>query len=263
MLLQINRLISLTERQERQKREAELSSLQAHIKPHFLYNTLDTIHWMARRKGALDIAEMAESLSKLFRIGLSKGNVIIPLSDEIEHIRSYLQIQHVRYQNKLDYALRVAPEVQELSVLKLILQPIVENAIYHGIKERRGPGVIEVEAKELSGDLVMTIRDNGKGMTEEQLAALRRALEQVASSEEHAAASKTSGGHGGANPASGTIKSDEETNGYGILNVQARIRLTFGDKYGLSLDSTLGEGTVVTVTHPLIRDNYMQNGVDR
>lgn len=263
MLLQINRLISLTERQERQKREAELSSLQAHIKPHFLYNTLDTIHWMARRKGALDIAEMAESLSKLFRIGLSKGNVMIPLSDEIEHIRSYLQIQHVRYQNKLDYALRVAPEVQELSVLKLILQPIVENAIYHGIKERRGPGLIEVEAKELSGDLVMTIRDNGKGMTEEQLAALRRALEQVASSEEHPAASKASRGHGGANPASGTIKSDEETKGYGILNVQARIRLTFGDKYGLSLDSTLGEGTVVTVTHPLIRDNYMQNGVDR
>lgn len=262
MLLQINRLISLTERQERQKREAELSSLQAHIKPHFLYNTLDTIHWMARRKGAIDIAEMAESLSKLFRIGLSKGNVIIPLSDEIEHIRSYLQIQHVRYQNKLDYVLMVDPAVQELSVLKLILQPIVENAIYHGIKERRGPGVIEVEAKEQGGDLVMTIRDNGKGMTEEQLSSLRRALEQVVSSEDEPGAGKGSGANW-ANQAVGAVRPDEETKGYGVLNVQARLRLTFGDKYGISLDSALDEGTTVTVIHPLIRDNYIQNGVDR
>lgn len=262
MLLQINRLLSLTERQERQKREAELSILQAHIKPHFLYNTLDTIHWMARRKGAVDIAEMAESLSKLFRIGLSKGNVMIPLSDEMEHIRSYLQIQHVRYQNKLDYALKVDPAVQGLNVLKLILQPIVENAIYHGIKERRGPGWIEVEAKEHSGNLIMTIRDNGKGMTGEQLAKLRLALEQVASSDDDPGAGKTPGSDQ-TSQAVGTMRADGETKGYGILNVQARLRLTFGGKYGLSIDSVLGEGTVVTVTHPLIRDNYIQNGVDR
>lgn len=263
MLLQINRLLSLTERQERQKREAELSSLQAHIKPHFLYNTLDTIHWMARRKGAVDIAEMAESLSKLFRIGLSKGNVIIPLSDEIEHIRSYLQIQHVRYQNKLDYELKVDPAVQGLNVLKLILQPIVENAIYHGIKERRGPGWIEIEAYEQGGDLVIIIRDSGKGMTPQKLSGLRQALEQVAGSDEEPGAGSASGGNW-VKPSAGEAASTAgETKGYGILNVQARLRLTFGPKYGLSLDSVLGEGTTVTIIHPLLRDHDIPNGVDR
>ncbi|MNJ35850.1 Sensor histidine kinase YehU [compost metagenome] len=243
---------------------------------------------MARRKGAVDIAEMSESLSKLFRIGLSKGNVIIPLSDEMEHIRSYLQIQHVRYQNKLDYALKVAPEIQGLSVLKLILQPIVENAIYHGIKERRGPGYIEIEAMERNGDLVITIRDNGKGMTKERLLALRRDLEHVTSSQDEPGTGRTHKtdwtsqagevvrarlvseadrdkaaiGAGGANDASGDRPAGE-TKGYGILNVQARLRLTFGVRYGLSVNSTLNEGTVVTVVHPLIRDNYIYNGADR
>lgn len=244
MLQQIHRLLSLTELQERQKREAELRSLQAHIKPHFLYNTLDTIHWMARKKGAEDIAEMAESLSKLFRIGLSKGNDIIPLSDEIEHIRSYLQIQHVRYQNKLDYTIHVAPEIQEVYVLKLVLQPIVENAIYHGIKERRGPGHIWIEAGLSENDLIMTIRDNGKGMSEAELSALQKKIDDVV---------KTDAMHPPLRPSqqgnSGDLK------GYGMLNVQARIGLTFGTKYGLTLQSKEGQGTVVTVTHPLIRDN--------
>ncbi len=247
MLLQINRLISLTELQERQKREAELRSLQAHIKPHFLYNTLDTIHWMARRKSADDIAEMAESLSKLFRIGLSKGNDIIPLSDELEHVRSYLQIQHVRYQNKLDYTLHIAPELQGVYVLKLILQPIVENAIYHGIKERRGPGHIVIEAAEDGGALAITIRDDGKGIPPDQLAQLQRQLQSAGS-----AAAELPGQKPEPSPDSADGK------GYGMLNVQARIALTFGAKYGIAIQSELGRGTVVTVTHPLIRDNNVR-----
>lgn len=244
MLQQIGRLLSLTELQERQKREAELRSLQAHIKPHFLYNTLDTIHWMARRKGAEDIAEMAESLSKLFRIGLSKGNDIIPLGDEIEHIRSYLQIQHVRYQNKLDYSLHIAPEVQDVYVLKLILQPIVENAIYHGIKERRGPGQIVIEAAEDGGMLVITIRDDGKGIPAEKLALLQKELQAAA----------TADADDGERQHERQPANSGDGKGYGMLNVQARIALTFGAKYGLAIQSEEGLGTVVTVTHPMIRD---------
>src|SRR5690606_34840570 len=121
MLTQINRLISLTERQERQKREAELRSLQAHIRPHFLYNTLDTIQWMARNQGASDAAEVAESLARLFRIGLSRGDDRITLAEELEHLESYLKIQKVRYRDKLNDVIRVEPQLGRCMVLKLIL----------------------------------------------------------------------------------------------------------------------------------------------
>ncbi|MFP3126645.1 sensor histidine kinase [Ectobacillus funiculus] len=234
MLTQINKLIVLTELQERQKREAELRSLQAHIKPHFLYNTLDTINWMARKKGAEDIAEVVESLSRLFRIGLSKGNDIIPFMEEIKHIRSYLKIQKARYKDKLNYTLAIAPDIQDIFVLKLVLQPIVENAIYHGIKERRGPGHILIEAKEDNEQLMIRVTDDGSGMPSEILYALRKRLATA-------------------------LNMDEENReiknlGYGMMNVQARIKLTFGDAYGLSIDSEKGEGTTVTAILPIIRE---------
>jgi two-component system sensor histidine kinase YesM len=129
MIAKINDLISLTERQERQKREAELRSLQAHIKPHFLYNTLDTINWMARKRGAGDVAEVVASLSRLFRIGLSKGNDIILLTEEMTHIQSYLKIQKARYRDKLNYTITIDPNIHDVMILKIFLQPIVENSI--------------------------------------------------------------------------------------------------------------------------------------
>lgn len=233
MLSQIGKLLHLTEVQARQKREAEFRSLQAHIKPHFLYNTLDTIHWMARNNGARDVAEVVESLSRLFRIGLSKGNDIIHLADELEHIRSYLTIQKTRYKDKLNYAIHVSPDIQDVMVLKLLLQPLVENAIYHGIKERRGPGHITIEARESEGCLLLRVTDDGKGMDPERLARLRASIRQALEA--------------GADPLETTGRT-----GYGLMNVQARIRLTFGDSYGLSVDSQEGVGTTVSVTHPLI-----------
>ncbi|WP_379133538.1 sensor histidine kinase [Paenibacillus sp. sgz500958] len=245
MLAQISRLLSLTELQERQKREAELRSLQAHIKPHFLYNTLDTIHWMARSKGAEDIAEVVQSLSKLFRLGLSKGSDIVPLADELEHIKSYLRIQQIRYSSKLAYSISADAELQESYVLKLLLQPIVENAIYHGIKERRGPGHISIDVTEKQGDLYLIVQDNGAGMSPERLAVLTRKLAMVGQShdsDEHEPI-----------PVEGT------GSGYGILNVQARIRLTYGMDYGLHIESEPGVGTTVTARHPLIRDSYNTN----
>ena len=230
MLIQINRLISLTELQERQKREAELRVLQAHIKPHFLYNTLDTINWMARKKGADDVAEVVNSLSQLFRIGLSKGKDMILLKEEIEHIYSYLKIQSARYKNKLDYSINVEPGIEEMTVIKLVLQPIVENAIYHGIKERRGPGMIRINAMEQEGQIVITVTDDGVGIPKERLALLQ------------------------ANLTSDFQTSDETGKiGYGVMNVQARIKLTFGIQYGLHIDSEVGKGTVVTIKLPVLK----------
>ncbi|MBV7505599.1 sensor histidine kinase [Bacillus sp. sid0103] len=234
MLVQINKLITLNEQQERQKREAELRSLQAHIKPHFLYNTLDTIHWLARKKGAKDVAELVESLSRLFRIGLSKGNDIIPLKEEMEHISSYLKIQKARYQEKLHYTLDIASNVERINVLKLVLQPIVENAIYHGIKERRGPGHIIVKAEEHDGIIVFHVKDDGKGIPNEKLEALRNKLGTLITQSQ---------------PYKGS-----ENFGYGMINVQARIKLTFGDAYGISIDSEIGKGTTVKVVLPAIKE---------
>lgn len=229
MLVQINRLLSLTELQERQKREAELKALQAHIKPHFLYNTLDTINWMARKKDAIDVAELVDSLSQLFRIGLNRGNDIISLENEMEHINSYLKIQKARYKEKLNYHISVSPDLQEVSVLKLVLQPIVENAIYHGIKERRGPGQILIEAKEQEGNLLLRVKDDGKGMPEEKVHLLTEILNSPFSK----------------------VNPSKESIGYGIRNVQERIKLTFGEKYGLSIESEVEKGTTVTVQLPI------------
>jgi two-component system, sensor histidine kinase YesM len=231
MLEQISKLISLIEIQGRQKREAELRTLQSQIKPHFLYNTLDTINWMARKKGALDVAEVVESLSQLFRIGLSKGNDMIPLDKEIEHIYSYLKIQKARYKDKLNYSISIDPKLTNLSVIKLVLQPIVENAIYHGIKERRGPGHISITGEEGKGNLVLTVKDDGVGISEERLAIINENL-------------------------SINFDSLEDTKrmtviGYGVMNVQARIKLTYGEPYGIYIESLRGTGTTVKILLPL------------
>ncbi|WP_342428235.1 sensor histidine kinase [Paenibacillus sp. FSL L8-0158] len=239
MLEQIRRLMSLSELRERQKRDAELRSLQEHIKPHFLYNTLDTIHWMARRNGADDVSDMVGALSRLFRLGLSKGDDFIPLRSEIEHISSYMQIQQTRYRDRLRWELNVPDELKDLFVLKLILQPVVENAIYHGIKARRGPGMIWIEAKAEGDKLLLTVRDDGAGMTAGRLRELREWLEIPLEAMEGKQQQKGVSTHG---------------RSYGMLNVQARIRLSFGEEYGIVLESTEGTGTCVTITHPLLLD---------
>ncbi|RXS91414.1 sensor histidine kinase [Geobacillus sp. PK12] len=233
MLDQIQRFIALAEWQERQRWEAELRELQAQIKPHFLYNTLDTIQWMARKKGADDVAEVVGALAKLFRIGLSKGKEMILLAEEIEHVKSYLHIQEVRYKDKLHYTFDIPEDLQKFYVLKLLLQPIVENALYHGIKQRRGPGHIWIQAREHEGVMYICVKDDGVGMTTEQLKDLRESLD----------IDFTSGDQ------EGRMK---KVKGYGMVNVQARLQLTFGPSYRLHIDSEEGQGTVVTIVHPII-----------
>lgn len=236
MLHQIDKLIKLTEQQERKKREAEFRTLQANIKPHFLYNTLDTIQWMARKKNAPDVAEMVGSLSKLFKIGLSKGKTIIPVREEVEHIKSYLKIQSVRYQKKLNYEITVSPKIEQVSILKMVLQPVVENAIYHGIKERRTEGFISIELTEKEEILFITIRDNGKGMNHETLQQLRYSLASFVTTP----------------PLKGD---DEDTTGYGLANVHARLKLTFGEEYCVNIESEENKGTTVSIIHPILLDN--------
>jgi two-component system, sensor histidine kinase YesM len=222
MIGRIQGLIDQVYAEQRSKREAELRILQEQIKPHFLYNALDTIQWMAQEHRVDDVVSMVGALSSLFRIGLSKGREFIPLSSELEHVESYLRIQKMRYEDKFDYSITCDPALRSRQILRLTLQPLVENAIYHGIKERRGHGTLSVETRLDAGDLVLTVADDGVGMAPEALAQLLESLD--------------AGG-----PAPG---------GYGIRNVHERIRLTFGKPYGLSFESVWGEGTVVTVRHP-------------
>ncbi|WP_010283676.1 sensor histidine kinase [Bacillus timonensis] len=236
MLKQINELLRLTERHERQKREAEFRSLQANINPHFLYNTLDTIQWMARKQKANDVAEVVESLAKLFRIGLSKGRDMITLDKEIDHIESYLMIQKTRYREKLRYQIQVDENVRSLYVLKFILQPIVENAIYHGIKERRGPGQILVSAQKRNEKLLIVIQDDGVGMSDSLLQEIRFALREAVKRTE----------------SQGETKSKK---GYGILNVQARILLAFGEEYGITIKSEEKVGTTIEMLLPILDED--------
>jgi two-component system sensor histidine kinase YesM len=230
MIERIQGLIDQVYSEQRSKREAELRILQEQIKPHFLYNTLDTIQWMAQEHRVDDVVCMVGALTSLFRIGLSKGAELIPLPDELEHVESYLCIQKMRYEDKFDYSVSVEEGLRGFRVMRLILQPLVENAIYHGIKERRGSGSLAVEGRlerrpdGLGPDLVLVVRDDGIGMGEDLAARLNASLEG-----------------GGDYPG-----------GYGIRNVHERIRLTFGRPYGLSFRSAPGEGTAATIRHPIL-----------
>jgi len=220
MIGEIQKLLDQVYEEQQKKREAEFRILQAQIKPHFLYNTLDTIHWMAQEKGAQDIVGIVDALTRLFRISLSKGRDVIRLEEELEHVTSYLVIQKIRYLGKFDYFIDVDPTLLSLPVVKLTLQPLVENALYHGIKEREGPGTITISGFGADGQVKIQVKDDGVGMSAEKLATL---LEE--------------GGEG-------------SLDHIGLRNVHERIRLHFGQAYGLSFESQVNQGTTVTIVLP-------------
>lgn len=230
MIDAIKNLLNLINLIEKRKREAELKVLQEQIKPHFLYNTFDTIKWMALEYQAKDIMDVIDALTKLFRIGLSKGKESIKVSEEIEHIESYLIIQMTRYEDKFDYVIEVQEEAKELFVLKLILQPLVENSIYHAIKTKRGRGEIWIQVRIVGNRLLLCVKDDGKGMNPEMITKLNERLQKT-------------GMIGGA-----------ESGGYGMLNVNERIKLSFGNDYGLKVHSIEDKGTTVEIWHPIVQD---------
>ena len=208
--------------EQEDKRKYELQALQAQINPHFLYNTLDSIIWMAETNDS-NIVAMTEALAKLFRISLNKGNEEISLERELEHVKNYLIIQSMRYADKFTYEISAEPGVERCRTIKLILQPIVENCIYHGIKKKRGTGKITIRAYRREQNLIIEVSDDGCGMPKE---ICRKILSDEIESE------NISG------------------SGIGVKNVNERIQLRFGKKYGLSYSSEEGVGTTVTYVLP-------------
>jgi two-component system, sensor histidine kinase YesM len=225
MIATMQGLIDQVYVEQKLKREMELRILQEQIKPHFLYNTLDTIQWMAQENGADELVKVVVALTNLFRIGLSRGQELIPLAQELKHVESYLYIQKARYLDKFEYAVEGDPELSGCHVVRLILQPLVENAIYHGIKERRGAGRLSIQAERSGGCLLLRVTDDGVGMGAEKMEELNRLL--------------------GSDDRDGA-------EGFGVHNVNARIRLAYGKNYGLSFRAAPGGGTVAEIRHPVI-----------
>ena len=225
MVGEIRKLMDKVYQEQRELRKAELKALQAQINPHFLYNTLDSIIWLSRAERSDDVVKMVTALTKLFRISLSRGRDIISVGEEIEHVRNYLIIQQIRYKNKFAYSIDLSEELYQYQTLKLILQPLVENAIYHGIKMKREPGCITISGKTQDNCIVFEIKDSGRGMTRTELAALENTL-------------KNSFG--------------EKMDSYGLKNVDERIKIFFGIDYGLTFFSEYGIGTRVEVRIPMI-----------
>ncbi len=210
-------------------RATELKLLQAQINPHFLYNTLDAIIWQAEAGQTEQVVMMVSSLSDFFRTTLSKGRDYITVAEEEAHIRSYLQIQQFRYRDILEYKIQIPETLYGYQMLKLTLQPLVENALYHGIKNKRGLGHIVVTGQEEDGKLVFTVRDNGIGMKKDRLFFVRQMI-------------------------AGEQKAEDTPSGFGLSNVEQRIRLNHGSGYGLTIDSEYGKGTEAKVVIPAVKN---------
>ena len=228
MIGRIRELLDAKVKEQENLKKAELKILQAQINPHFLYNTLDTIVWMAETNKTDQVIEIVRALSSFFRISLSKGKDWISIRQEIEHVRSYLAIQRMRYREILDYQIEVDPALLDGTILKLTLQPLVENALYHGIKNKRTGGNIQVRVKRANPEMVaLEIQDDGIGFTPYKLAQIQLALNQDA----------------------GEV-SFNEGGGFGLENVNKRIKLYYGQQYGLTIQSQYLEGTTVTALIP-------------
>ena len=206
-------------------RKAELRTLQAQINPHFLYNTLDAIIWKAEAGEQDEVIQLTSALSNFFRISLSSGADWIPISQEKKHIEGYLMIQQTRYRDIMDYTIDIPEEIGDFYILKLLLQPLVENALYHGIKIKRGGGRISVRGRLEDGFLVFEVKDTGLGMTSEQLADLNERMKK------------------------GQPSVSEGTGGFGLVNVNLRIRLYYNQTEGLSITSD-ESGTMVSFRVP-------------
>lgn len=223
MIDKINDLLKQVKEEQIHLKNAELELLQAQINPHFLYNTLDTIVWLAETGESERVVEMVQSLSSFFRVSLSKGREVITLAEEMQHVTSYLEIQRFRYQDILDYDIQIPEKLQHYMIPKITLQPLVENALYHGVKNRRGRGRITITGKPEKEWFEIQVQDNGIGMTEEKLSQVRGEMND---------------------------RSTVRENVYGLYNVNERILLRFGEAYGISLESKYGEGTRVIIRLP-------------
>lgn len=231
MMDEINILIHDLANEKLLKKEAEIKLLQAQINPHFLYNTLDSIYSIAKIKKVEEISLMVAALSKFFRSSLSSGRDTVTLKEAVDLVISYLTILNIRYKGQISFEVDLPEQLKDYLVPKLVLQPIVENAIYHGIQKDRDSGHLKISASSVLGNLHLRVEDNGIGMEEHKLSKLRNSI---------------------------MVDGYEESSGYALRNLFLQIKLIYGSDYGLFLDSTYGIGTVVTVKLPMVLDG----GVD-
>lgn len=223
MVVRIQELMDKVRSEEITLRKTELKALQAQINPHFLYNTLDAIGWMCEEERSQEAVEMVNALARLFRISISKGHELIPIEKEVEHAGSYLMIQKFRYKNQFTYSFDVEEECLPYLCNKITLQPIIENAIYHGINRMVDEGRIEIRIYREGDDIIFTVKDNGVGMSREQCESI--------------------------------LKSEPgDQTGIGIKNVNDRIKIYFGESYGITIASEPDEGTCVSIRMPKVEE---------
>lgn len=227
MIDKINGLLEQVTKEQVRLRKAEFELLQSQINPHFLYNTLDAIIWLAEAGEQKKVVSMVRSLSEFFRTSLNRGKDIIPVKEEVLHVRSYLEIQQVRYQDILNYEIDMPEELGRYMIPKITIQPLVENALYHGIKNKRGSGTIHIRGRRQEGLLVIEIEDDGIGISKERLWQVNDGIRKK-------------------------VLTGKDI--YGLYNVNERIRLNFGEEYGINIESTYGEGTVVRIKLPCLEE---------
>ena len=222
MVKQLRQLTDDIVKEQEEKRKSELDALQSQINPHFLYNTLDSIMWMIEAEKYEDAISMVQALSRLFRISLSKGKNIITIGEELQHAKNYLDIQKYRYKNKFTSYFEIEEGIEKYKTIKLIIQPLIENAIYYGMEYMDGDGEIYVRAYTKDSDLFIEVEDNGLGMQKEQVENILTDGTRIRS----------------------------KGSGIGIRNVHQRIQLYFGTEYGLEILSEPDEGTTVRIHLP-------------
>lgn len=222
MLDEIKNLIEKIYHEQNEKRVAELVALQAQIKPHFLYNTLDNLKWMSKKHGAEDVAKTITSLSNLFRIFLSNGQEKITIADEFKHTKCYLDIQLMRYKDKISYSIDLDEDIKSLYIIKIIVQPLVENAIYHGIKPKAGKGHITITGRRVEDFIEITVTDDGVGMNDEQLNTLKNMLDHM-----------------------------DSTQHFGMVNTLNRLKYAYGSSAYLMVESKELLGTRVVIKLPI------------
>lgn len=223
MTEKIQSLMEQNVREQEEKRRSELRALQSQINPHFLYNTLDSIIWMAESGKDREVVLMTSSLAKLLRQSISNEDETVTIGSELDYTRSYLTIQKMRYRDQLEFEIDVDVEILDCPIVKLVIQPLVENAIYHGIKYLEGPGTIWVTGARMGKEIVLAVRDNGVGMTEEKRKHILERKEQA---------------------------EGRRNNGVGVFNVHNRLMLHYGGGYGLRYESRKGIGTTVYIRIP-------------
>lgn len=224
---QIDRLMNAVVQEEEEKRKTELDALQGQINPHFLYNTLDSIVWMIEGEKNQEAVYMVTQLAQLFRISLNRGKTMISIEQELKHAKAYLNIQKIRYKDAFEAIYDIEEGVEDYIIIKIVIQPILENAIYHGIKEAEEDGIIRIHAYRRDDDIYIEVSDNGYGMNEEECKALLQGDEKPITSK-----------HG---------------SGVGLINVHRRLKLRFGEQYGLHIKSEPDVGTTVTIHIPAIK----------